>query len=81
MPILRLQVSACDEGGVAGHREKKEPVLTKPVFVNRFDRFFWCNFFVVQNGDNLNFKGGGVTLGCVESPPSIKLRSRHGFVG
>lgn len=81
MPNLEKQLAAWEGRGWPAIRENK-PGLTKtgfgePVWFGFFGAIFlWC-----KNGYNLNFKGGGVVLGCVESPPSIKTRFRHGFVG
>ena len=79
--ILRSNLQHGKGEGGRPYGENK-PGLTKtgfgePVWFGFFGAIFlWC-----KNGYNLNFKGGGVVLGCVESPPLIKTRFRHGFVG
>ena len=67
---------------VAGQKGEGKTGLTKPGSRRTgLVRFFcafcsWC-----KNVHRLDFKGGGVVLGCVESPPSIKSRLQRGFVG
>ena len=59
---------------MAGHRRVENRFDKNRVLGGRFRPVFDGFCFASKNIHGLDFEGGGVTLGCVESPPLNKIK-------